>query len=219
MLVLLQLLVFITYIFGPTAAFAEEPTLEPTPTESVSPEVSPDPTTEPSSDPILEPTPAPTAEPTPEPTAAPSEPEATAAPDPTPAPSEPDPTPPVPSVSRAYLVTFASGVSDADQLAALADAGAASESAIPELRMHAAQLSTEAATILGDDARVARIDLDRTREVEAAPSDTSYADQWSLPQVGWDQLYGTVGIAGSATVAVLDTGVDASHPDLDGVVL
>ena len=38
MLVLLQLLVFVTYIFGPTAAFAEEPTPEPSPTESVAPE-------------------------------------------------------------------------------------------------------------------------------------------------------------------------------------
>lgn len=61
--------------------------------------------------------------------------------------------------------------------------------------------------------------LDRTRAVEAAPSDTSYADQWSLPRIGWDQLYGTVGIAGTSTVAALDTGVDATHPDLDGVVL
>ncbi len=68
-------------------------------------------------------------------------------------------------------------------------------------------------------AEVARVDLDRTRAVEAAPSDTSYADQWSLPKIGWDQLYGTVGIAGTSTVAVLDTGVDATHPDLDGVVL
>ena len=33
-LVLLQLLVFVTYIFGPTATFAEDPTPEPTPTFS-----------------------------------------------------------------------------------------------------------------------------------------------------------------------------------------
>ena len=46
-------------------------------------------------------------------------------------------------------------------------------------------------------AEVVRVDLDRTRAVEAAPSDTSYADQWSLPKIGWDQLYGTVGIAGT----------------------
>src|SRR5688572_5965828 len=206
-LVLLQLLVFITYILGPTAAFAEEPAPEPTATESSEPEATPEPSTEPTTAPTTEPTPAPTAEPTLEPTAAPSEPDPTAAADPTPTPSEPDPTPPLPSVTHPYLVTFASGVSSTEQLASLAAAGAASETAIPELRMHAAQLTTEGATLLGDDARVSRLDLDRTREVEAAPSDASYADQWSLPQIGWDQLYGSVGIPGSATVAILDTGV------------
>ena len=35
----------------------------------------------------------------------------------------------------------------------------------------------------------------------------------------WDQVYGTVNPAGSATVAILDTGVDASHPDLAGAVV
>ena len=54
-LVLLQLLVFVTYIFGPTAAFAEEPTPEPTPTESVAPEPSTDPTPAPSSEPDVPP--------------------------------------------------------------------------------------------------------------------------------------------------------------------
>ena len=42
--------------------------------------------------------------------------------------------------------------------------------------------------------------------------------QWSLPQIGWDELYGSAAIAGTATVAILDTGVEATHPDLDGVV-
>src|SRR5688572_14792776 len=140
-LVLLQLLVFITYILGPTAAFAEEPAPEPTATESSEPEATPEPSTEPSTEPTpaptTEPTPAPTAEATPEPTAAPSEPDPTATPEETPAPSDPEPTPPVPSVTRPYLVTFASGTSSADQLASLAAAGAVSETAIPELRMHA----------------------------------------------------------------------------------
>ena len=64
-----------------------------------------------------------------------------------------------------------------------------------------------------------RVDLDRTREVEAEPSDSAFAEQWALPQIGWTDLFGTVSIGGTSTVAVLDTGVDASHPDLDGVVL
>ncbi|MBA2634147.1 MAG: S8 family serine peptidase [Chloroflexi bacterium] len=183
-LVLLQILVFVTYIFGPTAAFAEDPAPEPTPIESVAPE----PSTEPSMDP-------------------------------TPAPSEPDPTP-APG-TRPYLVTFAPGTDDARQLEILSSAGVTDESAIPQLRMRSVHLGEYADELaaLNAFAEVARVDLDRTRAVEAAPSDTSYADQWSLPHVGWDQLYGSVGIAGTSTVAVLDTGVDASHPDLDGVVL
>ena len=72
-LVLLQLLVFVTYIFGPTAAFAEEPTPEPTPTESVAPEPSAEPTAEPTAVPTAELTAAPVATPAPaEPTAAPT---------------------------------------------------------------------------------------------------------------------------------------------------
>ena len=49
----------------------------------------------------------------------------------------------------------------------------------------------------------------------AVPSDPRYADQWSLPVIGWDQAFGTVSPSGSAKVAILDTGVDASHPDLN----
>src|SRR5207248_11198303 len=48
------------------------------------------------------------------------------------------------------------------------------------------------------------------------PSDPGYAQQWALPKIGWDQAYGVVPISGTATIAVLDTGVDATHPDLSG---
>jgi len=78
--VLLQLFVFVFYAFAPTASLAEEPTPEPTQTESTAPE----PTTEPTAEPTLapEPTPAPTTAPEPEPTTAPTQ-----APEPTPAPA------------------------------------------------------------------------------------------------------------------------------------
>src|SRR5262249_54078033 len=47
-------------------------------------------------------------------------------------------------------------------------------------------------------------------------SDSLYGQQWALPKIGWDQVYGTVTTQTTVDVAVLDTGVDASHPDLVG---
>jgi len=61
-----------------------------------------------------------------------------------------------------------------------------------------------------------RIDLDRTREAEATPDDPGFAGQWSLSKIGWDQVYGTIQPSSSAVVALLDTGVDGSQPDLAG---
>ena len=60
------------------------------------------------------------------------------------------------------------------------------------------------------------MDLDRVRDAGAAPSDPAFADQWALGTIGWTKVYGTVTPAGTAVVAVLDTGVDASQPDLAG---
>src|SRR5687768_10902811 len=142
-LVLLQLLVFLTYIFGPTASLADEPTPDPSATESTAPEPTSEPTVapEPSLAPVPTAAPSVAPEPTlaPEPTAAP----ATPAPDPSdPAPSaspepSPDPEPtaaPAPG-TRPFVITFASGTDEARQLEILADASATDVSSIPQLTM------------------------------------------------------------------------------------
>jgi thermitase len=48
------------------------------------------------------------------------------------------------------------------------------------------------------------------------PDDPAYAQQWSLQKIAWDQAYGNISINGSVKLAILDTGVDATHPDLAG---
>lgn len=48
------------------------------------------------------------------------------------------------------------------------------------------------------------------------PDDPAYAQQWSLQKITWDHAYGNIFIKGSAKLAILDTGVDATHPDLAG---
>src|SRR3990170_3633239 len=199
-LAFVQAILLVFGSLGPAVVRAADPT--PAPTVDPAPSTTPDPTPAPTPDP----TPAPTPDPTPAPT-----------PEPTPSPT-PEPIARVP-----YIVTFAAGVSAADQAAVLATVDAVETDSIPVLRMHAVEmavptLAEDFAALLADPA-VLRVEADATRAAEAAPSDTSYADQWSLPVISWDQAFGTVAPAGTATIALLDTGVDASHPDLVGRIL
>ena len=128
--------------------------------------------------------------------------------------------PAAPTAAVGYLVTFAAGTTAAEQEALLTEAGATDVDAIPQLRMHAVTLPADTAEAAADALRaraeVSNVNLDRTRSAEAAPDDPSYPDQWALPKIGWDTARDAVTPAGSAVVAVLDTGVDGSHPDLAG---
>ncbi len=128
------------------------------------------------------------------------------------------------SATAPYLVRFASGTSNETQAEILASAGAVDVSYIRPLRIHAVLLpggsSLQAATDkLHSYSAVVSLEPDRTRDAGGTPNDSRYGDQWSLPKIGWDDVYGSVSPSGSATVAVLDTGIDGSHPDLDGNVV
>ena len=95
--------------------------------------------------------------------------------------------------------------------------------AIAPLYMHSINVrqAVVAATVaaLQAGADVVRVERDHSRDTATLPNDPSYADQWALPRIGWDSAYGSVTPSGSATVALLDTGVDASHPDLADLVV
>src|SRR5688572_2864798 len=120
-----------------------------------------------------------------------------------------------------YLVTFAAGTSEADQSAVLAGAAAVDVSYVPPLRLHTVLLPTGSAAVdqLRAEPSVTRVEAEDTRAASAVPGDPGYASQWSLPKIGWDQVYGSLAPAGTATVALLDTGVDAGHGDLAGNVV
>ena len=115
------------------------------------------------------------------------------------------------------------GTTAAQRSAALSAVGAVEVSSIPELRMSIVELdasaATQAAAELVADPAVRTVELDHSRDVEAAPDDARYEEQWSLPRIGWDTLYAQGLPTGSVTVAILDTGVDASAPDLAGRLL
>jgi hypothetical protein len=127
-----------------------------------------------------------------------------------------------PEATEPYLVKFASGTSTDAQADVLAAAGAESQSYIRALRIHSVLLPggdslQVSLDVLDDSPSVTRVEADREREVGGTPDDSQYGDQWSLPLIGWENAFGTVNVSGSARVAILDTGVDGSHTDLNVV--
>src|SRR5436309_3208910 len=128
-----------------------------------------------------------------------------------------------PSSTSSLLVKLVDGLSAQEQADVIARDGGIERSVIPVLRLHvidvpASDLATVRASYQADP-QVVSVEENRTRVSETVPGDPLYPNQWALPQIGWDQVFGTVAPAGTATVALLDTGVDAIHPDLTGTVV
>src|SRR5205085_6651215 len=105
----------------------------------------------------------------------------------------------------------------------IAAAGGTPGDAISVLSMYSLTFPTGEnvadAQTLAANADVADVEQDLSRDTASVPNDPRYGDQWSLPQIGWDNAYGSITPGGTATVAILDTGVDASQPDLSSVVV
>ncbi len=200
-----------------SASPAPETTAEPSPT---GPDAghSPPPASDP---PFAEETPAPTpaddpagASPSPEPSPEPSvDPSPGASPtvSPTAAPAAP---------SMPFVVTFVSSDAFAARADLLAAVGATETSAIASLSLATIDVPVDGAVdllaALQASPLVSGVDVDRERQIEAAPDDTYYDDQWALPRIGWTTARESMSPTGSAVVAILDTGIDAAHPDLAG---
>ena len=212
LLAALQAFLLLGSLLLPALVFAEEPpaTPDPAPTEQPS-EPPPDPTPS-----APDPTAAPETIPDPAPQATPPPTEPTATPDPT---TAPDPTVTPPVADRAWVVSFVAGTSALEQSDSITGAGATTTDTIGALRIHAVDASDASVDLLRANPLVASVELDRSRVIETVPDDNAYAEQWALPKIGWDLAYGTISPTGSAVVAILDTGVDASHPDLDGNIV
>ncbi|HEY7564151.1 MAG TPA: S8 family serine peptidase, partial [Acidimicrobiia bacterium] len=127
------------------------------------------------------------------------------------------------STAANLIVKLVAGLSLEQQADVIASYGGIETSAIPVLRLHMVAVApdTAAETIAAFEADPAVVSVDRDfpRDAEAVPNDPGYSDQWALPLIGWEEVYGVVDPVGSSTIAVLDTGVDASIPDFAGRVV
>jgi hypothetical protein len=118
------------------------------------------------------------------------------------------------------IVKLVAGLTDQEKVDLIATNGGILRSAIPALGLYvidvaAAELPDTLARYQADP-RVQRAEPNKVRVSESVPGDPLYANQWALPKIAWEQVFGTVDPTGTAIVAVLDTGVDARHPELAG---
>src|SRR3989441_1048754 len=128
-----------------------------------------------------------------------------------------------PSSTSSLLVKLIEGLTPDQQAQVIARNGGIEISSIPALRLHVIQVApADLPQVLAKyqaDPQVVNAEENKTRQSQAFPTDPLYSNQWSLPKIGWDLVFGTVTPTGSAIVAILDTGVDAQHPDLAGNVI
>jgi subtilisin family serine protease len=131
------------------------------------------------------------------------------------------------------LVHFARGTSADDRAAAVAGIGASIEGEIPALGVTrvvaAVERGTDPAQVIAALAQrrgVAIVERDARVHLDFTPNDPMWntdplvgLGQWGAKKIQLDRALDLVAAAAPVTVAVIDTGVDATHPDLLGRVV
>lgn len=121
------------------------------------------------------------------------------------------------------LVKFRPGTAAGDRAAAVGAVGGTVEQAIPDIGVQVVSVPSAAAAgalaHLRAAPNVAFAEPDATAEAADVPDDPSFSLQWGMNKIKAPDAWTTNTGSPSVKVAVLDTGVSLSHPDLQGKIV
>jgi subtilisin family serine protease len=117
------------------------------------------------------------------------------------------------------LVGFHADVSNNRAQAILTAAGARSVGQIAPIHVHRVQLppganEAAAARAFARRPEVAFAELDRILPPAMTPNDADYPSEWHLSKIGAPTAWNSTTGSSSVVMAIIDTGVDGTHPDL-----
>ncbi len=122
-----------------------------------------------------------------------------------------------------YIIHFKPGTTQSDMESAHAAGGGVIERALPQIRTHVIRIPAAAVgerlAAYKAQSWIEYIEPDYEVKVAETPNDPDISQQWGLARIQAPQAWEITHGSRAVPIAILDTGIDTTHPDLAGKII